>query len=222
MSQQDTIRRILDAMHVRPETAGLYAPHLDAAARAWGVADYALPMWLAQLAHESALFERMVESLNYTKAAQIRRTWPKRFANNSAAVAFVRHPERLANYVYANRLGNGDAASGDGWKYRGRGLIQITGKDNYRAAGEALGLPLLEEPELLEEPAHAAAAAGCGDRRNPRRGCLDRIAVRQSRHGERRDPGDRAGAAGAGRRRGGAPARRRSGLVGARDRKSVV
>ena len=53
MSQQDTIRRILDAMHVRPETAGLYAPHLDAAARAWGVADYALPMWLAQLAHES-------------------------------------------------------------------------------------------------------------------------------------------------------------------------
>ena len=160
MSQQDTIRRILDAMHVRPETAGLYAPHLDAAARAWGVADYALPMWLAQLAHESALFERMVESLNYTKAAQIRRTWPKRFANISAAVAFVRKPERLANFVYANRLGNGDAASGDGWKYRGRGLIQITGKDNYRDAGESLGLPLLEEPELLEEPAHAADAAG--------------------------------------------------------------
>ena len=160
MSQQDTIRRILDAMHVRPETAGLYAPHLDAAARAWGVADYALPMWLAQLAHESALFERMVESLNYTKAAQIRRTWPKRFANNSAAVAFVSKPERLANFVYANRLGNGDAESGDGWKYRGRGLIQVTGKDNYRDAGESLGLPLLEEPELLEEPVHAADAAG--------------------------------------------------------------
>ena len=160
MSQQDTIRRILDAMRVRPETAALYAPHLDAAARGWGVADYALPMWLAQLAHESAMFERMVESLNYTKAAQIRRTWPKRFANNSAAVAFVSKPERLANFVYANRLGNGDAASGDGWKYRGRGLIQVTGKDNYRDAGEALGLPLLEEPELLEEPVHAADAAG--------------------------------------------------------------
>lgn len=160
MSQQDTIRRILDAMRVRPETAALYAPHLDAAARAWGVADYALPMWLAQFAHESALFERMVENLNYTSARQIRRTWPKRFANISAAVAFVRKPERLANFVYANRLGNGDAASGDGWKYRGRGLIQITGKDNYRDAGEALGLPLLEEPELLEEPVHAADAAG--------------------------------------------------------------
>ena len=160
MITTESIHRILLAMRVRPETAALYAPHLDAAARGWGVADYALPMWLAQLAHESAMFERMVESLNYTKAAQIRRTWPKRFANNSAAVAFVRKPERLANFVYANRLGNGDAASGDGWKYRGRGLIQITGKDNYRDAGESLGLPLLEEPELLEEPVHAADAAG--------------------------------------------------------------
>ena len=160
MITTDSIHRILLAMRVRPETAALYAPHLDAAARGWGVADYALPMWLAQLAHESAMFERMVESLNYTKAAQIRRTWPKRFANNSAAVAFVSKPERLANFVYANRLGNGDAASGDGWKYRGRGLIQVTGKDNYRDAGESLGLPLLEEPELLEEPVHAADAAG--------------------------------------------------------------
>ena len=160
MITTESIHRILLAMRVRPETAALYAPHLDAAARGWGVADYALPMWLAQLAHESAMFERMVESLNYTKAAQIRRTWPKRFANNSAAVAFVSKPERLANFVYANRLGNGDAASGDGWKYRGRGLIQVTGKDNYSDAGEALGLPLLEEPELLEEPVRAADAAG--------------------------------------------------------------
>jgi len=160
MITTESIHRILLAMGVRPETAALYAPHLDAAARGWGVADYALPMWLAQLAHESAMFERMVESLNYTKAAQIRRTWPKRFANNSAAVAFVSKPERLANFVYANRLGNGDAASGDGWKYRGRGLIQLTGRAHYAAAEEAIGLPLLESPELLEEPAHAAAAAG--------------------------------------------------------------
>ena len=160
MITTESIHRILLAMGVRPETAGLYAPHLLAAATAWRVSVAALPMFLAQLAHESALFERMVENLNYIKAAQIRRTWPKRFANNSAAVAFVRKPERLANFVYANRLGNGDAASGDGWKYRGRCPIGITGKDNYRAAGEALGLPLLEEPELLEEPVHAADAAG--------------------------------------------------------------
>lgn len=160
MITTDSIHRILIAMGVRPETAGMFATHLHAAAVKWGVPVAALPMLLAQLAHESALFERLVESLNYTKAAQIRRTWPKRFANNSAAVAFVNRPDRLANYVYANRLGNGDAASGDGWKYRGRGLIQITGRGNYRDAGEALGLPLLEEPELLEEPVHAADAAG--------------------------------------------------------------
>ena len=160
MSQQDAIRRILDAMRVRPETAALYAPHLHAAAVKWGVSVAALPMFLAQLAHESALFERLVENMNYTSPQQIMRTWPKRFKTKTAAMAFVRHPERLANYVYADRIGNGDAASGDGWKYRGRGLIQVTGKDNYRDAGEALGLPLLEEPELLEEPVHAADAAG--------------------------------------------------------------
>ena len=160
MSQQDTIRRILDAMRVRPETAALYVPHLDAAARAWGVADYALPMWLAQLGHESALFERTVENLNYATVAQIRKTWPRRFPSNASAAPYVRNPQRLANEVYGNRLGNSWPASGDGWKYRGRGLIQITGKDNYRDAGEALGLPLLEEPELLEDLVHAADAAG--------------------------------------------------------------
>ena len=160
MITTESIHRILLAMGVRPETVGLFAPHLHAAAVKWGVSVAALPMFLAQTAHESMLFERMVESLNYTKAAQIRRTWPKRFANISVTVAFVRKPERLANFVYANRLGNGDAASGDGWKYRGRGLIQLTGRAHYAAAEEAIGLPLLDSPELLEEPAHAAAAAG--------------------------------------------------------------
>ena len=160
MITTDSIHRILLSMGVRPETAGLFAPHLFDAATKWEVSVAALPMFLAQLAHESALFERLVENMNYTSSQQIMQTWPKRLKTKTAAMAFVRHPERLANYVYADRIGNGDAASGDGWKYRGRGLIQITGKDNYRDAGEALGLPLLEEPELLEEPVHAADAAG--------------------------------------------------------------
>ena len=160
MITTESIHRILLAMGVRPETAGLFAPHLFDAATKWEVSVAALPMFLAQLAHESALFERLVENMNYTSSQQIMQTWPKRFKTKTAAMAFVRHPELLANYVYADRLGNGDAASGGGWKYRGRGLIQITGKDNYRDAGEALGLPLLEEPELLEEPVHAADAAG--------------------------------------------------------------
>lgn len=160
MITTDSIHRILLSMGVRPETAGLFAPHLFDAATKWEVSVAALPMFLAQLAHESALFERTVENLNYTTVAQIRKTWPRRFPSNASAAPYVRNPQRLANEVYANRLGNGDAASGDGWKYPGRGLIQVTGKDNYRDAGESLGLPLLEEPELLEEPVHAADAAG--------------------------------------------------------------
>ena len=160
MITTESIHRILLSMGVRPETAGLFAPQLHAAAVKWGVSAAALPMFLAQLAHESALFERLVENLNYTSPQQIMQTWPKRFKTKTAAMAFVRHPERLANYVYANRLGNGDAASGDGWKYRGRGLIQLTGRAHYAAAEEAIGLPLLDSPELLEEPAHAADAAG--------------------------------------------------------------
>ena len=160
MITTDSIHRILLSMGVRPETAGLFAPHLYDAVVKWGVSVAALPMFLAQLAHESALFERTVENLNYTTVAQIRKTWPRRFPSNASAAPYVRNPQRLANEVYGNRLGNSWPASGDGWKYRGRGLIQITGKDNYRDAGEALGLPLLEEPELLEDLVHAADAAG--------------------------------------------------------------
>ena len=103
MITTDSIHRILLAMRVRPETAALYAPHLDAAARGWGVADYALPMWLAQLAHESALFERTAENLNYTTVAQIRKTWPRRFPSNASAAPYVRNPQRLANARLSGR-----------------------------------------------------------------------------------------------------------------------
>ena len=84
MITTESIHRILIAMGVHPETAWLFAPHLFDAATKWEVSVAALPMFLAQLAHESAMFERMVESLNYTKAAQIRRTWPKRFADRKS------------------------------------------------------------------------------------------------------------------------------------------
>ena len=159
MITTESIHRILIAMGVRPETAGLFAPHLFDAATKWEVSVAALPMFLAQLAHESALFERTVENLNYTTVAQIRKTWPRRFPSNASAAPYVRNPQRLANEVYGNRLGNSGPASGDGWKYRGRGF-QVTGRANYAAAEDALDLPLLESPELLEEPAHAADAAG--------------------------------------------------------------
>jgi putative chitinase len=114
--------------------------------------------FLAQVAHESGELRRLVENLSYT-AKRLVDVWPKRFPTLAQAQPFERQPERLANRVYANRLGNGDEASGDGWRFRGRGLLQITGRGNYRSCGAALGLPLEGQPELLETPVPAAAAA---------------------------------------------------------------
>lgn len=119
--------------------------------------------FLAQVAHEcgvSALTTgvRLAENLNYSAKA-LMATWPTRFPTMAIATKYARQPERIANLVYANRLGNGDEASGDGWRFRGRGLLQITGRSNYRAAGAALGLDLEAHPQLLEQPLPAALAA---------------------------------------------------------------
>jgi len=113
--------------------------------------------FLAQCAHESQGFTRLVENLNYS-ANGLKATWPSRF-DNATAEAFARNPEQTANKVYASRLGNGDQSSGDGWRYRGRGLIQVTGKDNYRKCGDALGLDLVKHPEFLETIGPAIASA---------------------------------------------------------------
>jgi len=114
--------------------------------------------FLAQVAHESGELQRLVENLNYS-AVRLCAVWPNRFATLDAAKPYERNPERLANYVYAKRLGNGDSASGDGWRFRGRGLIQLTGRGNYRSCGAATGLPLETEPQRLEAPEAAALAA---------------------------------------------------------------
>ncbi len=113
--------------------------------------------FLAQTAHESAEFRQLVENLNYSAAA-LCRVWPNRFATLDVARPYERNPEVLANYVYAKRLGNGDVGSGDGWRFRGRGLIQLTGRGNYRSCGAAIALALEDSPEQLETP-HAAALA---------------------------------------------------------------
>ena len=117
-----------------------------------------LAAFIAQIAHESARFTRLEENLNYS-AQGLLKTWPTRFTP-SIAESYARHPERIANYVYANRLGNGDEASGDGWRYRGRGLIQLTGRANYRECGLALGMPFEAEPEIVAQPHYAAMTAG--------------------------------------------------------------
>jgi putative chitinase len=125
--------------------------------------------FIAQVGHESVQLNRRRENLSYSMRA-LMNTWPKRFPTEESTTSFVRNPERLANYVYANRLGNGDFASGDGWRYRGGGLIQLTGRANYREAGDAIGVPLESMPQKVEQPDVAArssawwwSAHGCNE-----------------------------------------------------------
>lgn len=113
--------------------------------------------FLAQIIHESAAFTQLVENLNYS-AAGLMATWPKRFDTLEKAKMYERSPERIANFVYGGR--NGNNVSGDGWLYRGRGLIQVTFKENYRNCGNAIGYDLLTQPELLERPEISALSAG--------------------------------------------------------------
>jgi len=119
-------------------------------------------MFLAQLAHESAGFAITEESLFYKSADRLRAVWPRRFGEMSdqEAAPYVRAPYQLANFVYAGRMGNGDEASGDGWRFRGRGLIQLTGRTNYTAMAQALGIDLVNEPDLAAMPNEAARIAG--------------------------------------------------------------
>ena len=105
--------------------------------------------FLAQCAHESGGFVFLKENLNY-KAPSLRKVFPKYFQDDATASAYANKPERIANRVYANRMGNGDESSGDGWRYCGRGLIQLTGKDNYTFFAASLDIPVEEASEYLQ------------------------------------------------------------------------
>lgn len=115
--------------------------------------------FLAQVAHESGQLAFLVENLNYS-ARRLAQVFPRRFKFGEAA-RYARQPARIASRIYADRMGNGNEASGDGWKYRGRGLIQVTGRDNYHRASLALYRDdrLLDTPGLLEQPGPAARSA---------------------------------------------------------------
>jgi len=114
--------------------------------------------FLAQVGHESGGFRFTVENLNY-RAEALTRIWSSRFPMGVAA-SYAMQPERIANRAYADRMGNGDETSGDGWKYRGRGLIQLTGKNNYAAFSLAADNEALLKPDLVAEPELAALSAG--------------------------------------------------------------
>jgi len=108
-----------------------------------------------QMAHESGGFRRFVENLNYS-AVRIGEVWPRLAAR---AHELANNPEKLGNAAYCDRMGNGNEASGDGWRYRGRGLTMLTGKSNYAAAGNALGIDLITNPQRAADPGDAARIA---------------------------------------------------------------
>ncbi|MBJ9973951.1 glycoside hydrolase family 19 protein [Pseudomonas sp. S75] len=153
-----TEQQLLQILPRSAAVAEAFLPALNAAMMRWDIDSPArMAAFLAQVGHESGQLLERVENLNYSAEALLR-TWPSRFDAQTAR-AYERQPQRIANRVYGGRMGNGPEDSGDGWRYRGRGLIQLTGHDNYQAAAQALDLPLLERPELLETPEAAAQSA---------------------------------------------------------------
>jgi putative chitinase len=115
--------------------------------------------FIGQCGHECGHFKMLEENLNY-RAETLMKLWPKRFPSLEFAKQYERNPRKIANSVYSNRMGNRDEASGDGYRFRGRGCIQLTGSANYFHAGKALGVDLVMEPDLVATPQYAALTAG--------------------------------------------------------------
>ena len=109
--------------------------------------NFRLAHFLSQVAHESGNFKVLHENLNYS-ASGLLKVFPRYFNANTAA-QFARKPQLIANRVYANRIGNGNEASGDGWNYRGRGYLQVTGRANYKAFSEYIGEDCEKNPDFI-------------------------------------------------------------------------
>ena len=142
---------------------GIDAKWLEPLEKTFAKYDISTPLrqatFIGQCQHESGNFKTLEENLNYSSQA-LMRTWPTRFPDSATAMKYAYHPEMIANKVYGGRMGNGVEESGDGWKYHGRGLIQLTGKENYGNCGSGIGMDLLGNPGLLSTPEYAALSAG--------------------------------------------------------------
>lgn len=135
--------------HASEENIERYLPALNEALPKYGIdTPMRVAHFIAQIAHESGSLTHSIENLNYSSVA-LRSVFGKYFTSDEIAEEYHRKPENIANIVYANRMGNGDTESGDGWRYRGRGLIQLTGKDNYSLCGKAIGVDLVNSLNKL-------------------------------------------------------------------------
>jgi putative chitinase len=157
-----SITQLERAAGIPTQRAELWVNHINRAlVDAGAETPEQVAQFIAQVGHESGSFVRLVESLDY-KPDALKRTWPSRYtdwlaAQHGRSLANPADQRAIANHVYGGRLGN--TGPDDGWHYRGRGLIQVTGRENYRKCGEALNLDLVARPELLELRDVAASSA---------------------------------------------------------------
>ncbi len=144
---------------------------------------FRLAHFLAQTAHESGNFKHVRENLNYSAEGLIK-VFPKYFSKETA-LWYARKPEAIANVVYGNRMGNGDKNSGDGFRYRGRGFLGLTGKSNYKAFGDFIGVDLVKDPDLVATKYALTSAAWFFEKRGLWKICdngmSDDIVVRVSK-----------------------------------------
>ena len=141
------------------DAATWYTPLIDMFARYNINTTQRQASFIGQCQHESNNFRVLEENLHYS-ADGLMRVWPSRFNSRVVAEAYANQPEKIANKVYAGRMGNGTEETGDGWAYHGRGLIQLTGKENYDRCGKAIGFDFVNKPQLLVEPYYDSLSAG--------------------------------------------------------------
>jgi predicted chitinase len=159
---------MLKEMGVSDGDAEQYIGDLEVTLPKYGIADSRLRLahFFAQILHESGCLRFDMENLNYSSDA-LRKVFGKYFTTKAEADAYARQPERIANRVYANRMGNRGEESGDGWRYRGRGLIQLTGRSNYKAFAEWVGNPrIAEDPDLVSSEYAVHSAVFFWDKNN--------------------------------------------------------
>jgi putative chitinase len=159
---------MLKEMGVSDVDAEQYVPHLEKALPKYGIADSRrrLAHFFAQVLHESGCMRFDMENLNYSSDALLK-LFGKYFKTRQEADAYARQPEKIANRVYANRMGNRGETSGDGWRYRGRGLIQLTGRINYKAFADWIGdAAVLDQPDRVSSEYAVQSAIFFWDRNN--------------------------------------------------------
>ncbi len=144
-------REVLTRLGASATHADRYLEPLNVATAAHGIdTELRLAHFLAQVMHESSCLKHVVENMNYS-AEGLLKVFPRHFRSRADADGYARKPDRIGSRVYGGRMGNGNEASGDGYRYRGRGLIQLTGKDNYRAFSRWVGEDVVANPDLVAE-----------------------------------------------------------------------